>query len=556
MGLPSGLFIVRHGARRDQESPKWLLSSPTPYDPPLSLRGVDQSLSCGQTIHSLIEQHCSTGINDHQNINASIPFTKPDLKTQVIILSSPFLRCVQTAGCIAETLVQHSAASDQTFLKPIVRIDSWLGEWLTPDYYADIPPPPPMHEMATSLKARLMNRSSTPPELLSLLENALFDWTWDDCQFGKGGEYGEEWIAMHRRCRDSLNLVLQFFSNSDAAERISSASPRIGSSSDNEDPIRTVLVIVTHGAPCNALIGAVTSHPVLVDIDVASISMAILVSDWSKVLQVGKNLRRQSSSSSGDDLVRDRISKKKSRNPYANPQATDGEYRLKGSIASTCYKLILQSSTSHLARNTKSNAPPPLLESSRRSFSNLSLSSTTSSSTNNPSLALPRYSAQPTPISPDVTFSQSMLGYSMRGNQVRPSSVKSVKSDDLNVSTSARNPSSSSSSSPVFKRTNSFLWDGNGGSREDNNMGISLSQRERRSSSGQTGAIPQLWSPAALDFMVDEDSVDGTGSDILYINGRKGSSSKATFASLPTNSTPFQFRLESTDQLRRCESQL
>ena len=43
---------------------------------------------------------------------------------------------------------------------------------------------------------------------------------------------------------------------------------------DTEDDIDTVIVIVTHGAGCNALIGAMTGQPVLLDIGLASLTMA------------------------------------------------------------------------------------------------------------------------------------------------------------------------------------------------------------------------------------------------------------------------------------------
>lgn len=42
----------------------------------------------------------------------------------------------------------------------------------------------------------------------------------------------------------------------------------------DDDDVDTVVVIVTHGAGCNALIGAMTGQPVLLDIGLASLTMA------------------------------------------------------------------------------------------------------------------------------------------------------------------------------------------------------------------------------------------------------------------------------------------
>jgi hypothetical protein len=40
-----------------------------------------------------------------------------------------------------------------------------------------------------------------------------------------------------------------------------------------------VLILVTHGAGCNALIGALTNHPVLLDVGMASLTMAVRKSE-------------------------------------------------------------------------------------------------------------------------------------------------------------------------------------------------------------------------------------------------------------------------------------
>lgn len=47
------------------------------------------------------------------------------------------------------------------------------------------------------------------------------------------------------------------------------------SNKDDENDEDTVVVLDTHGARCNALIGALTSQPVLLDVGIASPTMAV-----------------------------------------------------------------------------------------------------------------------------------------------------------------------------------------------------------------------------------------------------------------------------------------
>jgi hypothetical protein len=59
-------------------------------------------------------------------------------------------------------------------------------------------------------------------------------------------------------------------------EHGTSVSGKDGSSEDDDDlDADTVLILVTHGAGCNALIGALTNQPVLLDVGMASLTMAV-----------------------------------------------------------------------------------------------------------------------------------------------------------------------------------------------------------------------------------------------------------------------------------------
>ena len=359
-------------------------------------------------------------------------------KHKVVIHTSPFQRCVQTAIAISAGLAQHqgpaNSTSHQIYSRPhimhsgsphiraldgwnsphlsaiaepeyhsrsnqkskiqrtLLRVDAFLGEWLSPEYFDKITPPPESKMMVAGSKAYLLhcgdpanpihatNRTSagqgnfpggwhsgsqtsskplhsndntalTEPSSLSRPISRLgrasshslgsspkrndltfdtraerskspesptyvppipsyaispsqpipsgfvshareacvkVDNPWDSLrpplEWGSGGEYGEEWSAMHKRFRKGLNDMISWYRSHDDSETLGSIkddSPE-SSDSDSEDPeygddndTDTVLILVTHGAGCNALIGALTSQPVLLDVGMASLTMAV-----------------------------------------------------------------------------------------------------------------------------------------------------------------------------------------------------------------------------------------------------------------------------------------
>lgn len=109
------------------------------------------------------------------------------------------------------------------------------------------------------------------------------DFQWDSMRepldFGDGGLLSEEWISMHKRFRKGLRKMVNWYSaTDDAAEMVTAMN------TDNDDhtldataneEIETVLILVSHGAGCNALMGAITNQPVLMDVSIASVSTAL-----------------------------------------------------------------------------------------------------------------------------------------------------------------------------------------------------------------------------------------------------------------------------------------
>ena len=260
-----------------------------------------------------------------------------------------------------------NAPPKREYIKPILRVDAWLGEWLTPDYFTEVSPPPEMPLLAATSKADLMRPSSahairpntsmnTPQTPLSPLgtfskdlgdslptasytppvpgyaispnkpiprgfvshakECIDIDYSWDSTKFGRGGEYGEEWSTMHKRFRKGYKQMLNWFSTMGAditvyktvwgklgsSKRSSVPAPADGVKYPNvsterdsnaeqqsdvpeEGEFETIVVLVTHGAGCNALIGAMTDKPVLMDIGIASMTMAERTDKLSRTIK-------------------------------------------------------------------------------------------------------------------------------------------------------------------------------------------------------------------------------------------------------------------------------
>ena len=323
--------------------------------------------------------------------NGLDPTTKR--KRKIIIHTSPFLRCLQTAIAVSSGISQNNQATsgqphngpNQLTDKCLLRVDACLGEWLTPDYYEEITPPPSSGRMIVAAKAELLRRgedilsnidsgsrsatgyfpggwgsASTPvspevgkpqqPAITSIQMNrnrsgsydtvtnprakgvltkintnlshlppagyvpptpgyaispsdpipsgyvahardscVRVDYPWDSTRnpnWGDGGDYGEEWSSMHGRFRRSLRNMIDWYGDDPL---------KSNGASEEDEATDTVLVIITHGAGCNALIGALTGEPVLIDVGTSSLTMA--------TPRDGETDARSPVSDSSDDLL-------------------------------------------------------------------------------------------------------------------------------------------------------------------------------------------------------------------------------------------------------------
>jgi broad specificity phosphatase PhoE len=396
---PAYLFVVRHGYRLDAADKQWHLTSPTPYDPPLTYSGWQQAKSLGARIASIIRERVQE--DERSASHETVPSVKRKRKRyEVALHSSPFLRCIQTSIAISAGLAQDSTPFESpspsqvtpptpvpttdgrpkpivvtdirpaaTIRKSVLRLDAFLGEWLSPSYFEFITPPPESVMMLASAKADLLRRedythypnfvshnhsssqgqlwspivressaspfgtgqkeefgsttdSATSPATASSasgrrdhdarVEKAgyvspvphyaissnnnipagyvshardacvMVDYQWHSTRslldWGDGGSFPEEWAAMHKRFRAGAQSLVDWYSTADRPTRPVTKSVRSEPSDDSNDEdvdIESIVIMVSHGAGCNALIGAITHQPVLMDVGMASLTMAV-----------------------------------------------------------------------------------------------------------------------------------------------------------------------------------------------------------------------------------------------------------------------------------------
>lgn len=316
----------------------------------------------------------------------------------VIVHTSPYLRCLQTAIAICAGISQYrpeaetpgsthrDSDSHAEVVSPdpraLLRVDAFLGEWLSPDYFAEIMAPPVSERMVASAKAELLRRgeilaaprdgarvssghfpggwssqshptspneederrlsprsssstlrqngqrqrastydtlpsrsqTNSAPNALGRLNTNLppildaayipptpgyaisasdpipagyvahardactkIDYQWDSMRtpfWGTGGDYGEEWSTMHERVHDGFYRMVDWYRGQDGLGSEPARAAANGTTGTCR-PAQTVIVIVTHGADCNALISCLAGRPMLLDINTASLTMAI-----------------------------------------------------------------------------------------------------------------------------------------------------------------------------------------------------------------------------------------------------------------------------------------
>ncbi|KAI0438761.1 hypothetical protein F4803DRAFT_534023 [Xylaria telfairii] len=422
---PAYIFVVRHGNRLDAADKQWHLSSPTPYDPPLTYGGWMHSRNVGARIATILRDdvvaRAPSDIPSEPSSSSSSPLVPTRRRFRVVLHSSPFLRCVQTSIAISAGLAVNPASASASLSVPpsiadppppragdvqltpasasfhghqgghvdkaVLRLDPFLGEWLSPEYFEHITPPPKSALMLATAKAELLRRSSyhdyphfhhrvhssasshlwgnisghshngdlgTPPAHDALIPSPLdtlsqivdsipghqghcnvlsdhigprgtphdhhrahgyvypipsyalstsepiprgyvahardaclsIDYQWDSSRdslaWGDGGRLPEEWASMHQRFRRGLRRLVDWYGSTENASYMVTRTAHATRPSEPDglldghrgDEIEDVVVLVSHGAGCNALIGAITQQPVLADVAMSSLTMA------------------------------------------------------------------------------------------------------------------------------------------------------------------------------------------------------------------------------------------------------------------------------------------
>lgn len=329
----------------------------------------------GHTHHRHDFSQSSTEKSSHAH---SSPRTRP-----TVVTGSPSSVSLAGSSDVHSKGNKKPQEQPDNIKKSTIRVDAFLGEWLTPDYFELITPPPSSIMMVAGAKADLLRREDYsnlihmketagvapfqgfpggwgspvadkgkddgPFSSLSSLAQALprrdrtsslsssgtngahhtvrgrsplafpaehgvyqppvpnyaisnsdaipagyvahardacddIDYQWDSMRepqmWGTGGEYGEEWSSMHKRFRRGLQKMVGWYQGNADPGKLLTKSPASSPGGPVEDVSEQegtdlVLVLVTHGAGCNALIGALTNQPVLLDVGMASLTMAV-----------------------------------------------------------------------------------------------------------------------------------------------------------------------------------------------------------------------------------------------------------------------------------------
>jgi hypothetical protein len=213
-------------------------------------------------------------------------------------------------------------------------------------------PPTPSYAVSTS--------DHIPRGYVAHARNATVnvDYQWDSSRspqsWGDGGLYGEEWTSMHRRFRAGLNDMIHWYSQHDPDDRnedalgIDQAEHKDEEEEEEEEDL--VVILITHGAGSNALIGAITEQPVLLDVGMASLTMAVKREDGSTI-----------------DAKSGYVSSPTEGGAEQSDSATNGnKYQRRGSFGtglSAMYEMKIIASTEHLrpgsdpSRASKSTFP-------------------------------------------------------------------------------------------------------------------------------------------------------------------------------------------------------
>lgn len=149
----------------------------------------------------------------------------------------------------------------------------------------------PVHGYVAPVPHYAVNNNNTiPPGYVAHARDACIDvdYQWDSMRspldWGSGGSFPEEWVDMHRRFRKGVQSLVDWYTASENPTKMVTRTvgrygrrdqPETPGFSTNDDvETEAIVVMVSHGAGCNALIGAITHQPVLADVGMTSLTVA------------------------------------------------------------------------------------------------------------------------------------------------------------------------------------------------------------------------------------------------------------------------------------------
>jgi broad specificity phosphatase PhoE len=172
----SDILQYRHGARLDASDRAWRSTAEKPYDTPLSYGGWLQCQMLGARIATELKS-----VDAGRRTTSDAP---PSKRRKIIIHSSPYLRCVQTAIAISAGLrepdsrairlsVPHARQGSQIEEaiqeeeesadieepgpppRPLLRLDCFLEEWRSAGYFEKTSPPGASADLLIAAKEHL-----------------------------------------------------------------------------------------------------------------------------------------------------------------------------------------------------------------------------------------------------------------------------------------------------------------------------------------------------------------------------------------------------------------
>ena len=192
---------------------------------------------------------------------------------------------------VASSLPRSESASSQSTTQS--QPDSSLQSATQPFPAMGYVPPVPHYAVNT--------KNHIPPGYVAHARDACcdIDYQWDSMRapldWGDGGSFPEEWTSMHKRFGTGIQTLVDWYSTADhptkmvtkTVSRFGRREPAQSQESEDGDDVETeaIVILVSHGAGCNALIGAITHQPVLADVGMASLTMAVRKTDQGESAQ-------------------------------------------------------------------------------------------------------------------------------------------------------------------------------------------------------------------------------------------------------------------------------